>query len=184
MQPDTERNGTVGSSANATENRAPAVFEETYVRYAPLLRRIAVAKFRIKQEDAEGLVQDVFATFFLHVGSVERVEPYLVGAICNAARKHLQRVGPGDELFCDEHPCAATPGEALLHQVERQQLLSRIFARIGSRCRELLSLYYVHGESTAAIADGLESTPGSVRVRLHKCRQRAVAAYRSIMGTS
>jgi RNA polymerase sigma factor (sigma-70 family) len=159
---------------------ACALFEETYVRYAPRMRKIAVAKFGIGPEDAEGLVQDVFATFFMHAANVEQVERYLIGGICNAARKHLQRAGAADELFCGKDPCEATAGDVLLRQIERKQLLSKVFARIGARCRELLCRYYVSGESTASIAERLESTTGSVAVSLHKCRRRAVTAYREI----
>lgn len=166
--------------ADPADSGAPAMFEEAYVRYAPRLRRVAMGKFGIAPEDAEGLVQDVFATFFMHAASVEEVERYLIGGICNAARKHLQRKGAAEEIFCGESPCVATTGDVLLRQIERKQLLSIVFARIGSRCRELLSRYYVRGESAAAIADTLESTPGSVAVNLHKCRKRAVSAYRSI----
>lgn len=166
--------------ASAGEVRARALFEEVYVRYAPRLRKVAVAKFGIAPDDAEGLVQDVFATFFMHAANVEQVERYLIGGICNAARKHLQRAGAADALFCDDDPCQASTGDVLLRQLERKQLLSIVFARIGSRCRDLLSRYYVRGESSASIADTLDSTPGSVLVSLHKCRRRAVDAYRSI----
>lgn len=166
--------------ASAGEVRARALFEEVYVRYAPRLRKVAVAKFGIAPDDAEGLVQDVFATFFMHAANVEQVERYLIGGICNAARKHLQRAGAADALFCDDDPCEASTGDVLLRQLERKQLLSIVFARIGSRCRDLLSRYYIRGESTASIADQLESTPGSVLVSLHKCRRRAVDAYRDI----
>lgn len=159
---------------------APAMFEEAYVRFAPRLRKVAVAKFGIAPDDAEALVQDVFATFFMHAANVEQVERYLIGGICNAARKYLQRAGAAEALFCGDDPCEATAGDVLLRQIERKQLLAKVFARIGSRCRDLLCRYYVRGESTAAIADTLESTPGSVAVNLHKCRRRAVSAYRSI----
>jgi RNA polymerase sigma factor (sigma-70 family) len=165
--------------AESAESGVPAIFEEAYVRFAPRLRRVAMGKFGIAPEDAEGLVQDVFATFFMHAAGVEEVERYLIGGICNAARKHLQRKGT-EELFCVETPCVATTDDVLLRRIERKQLLSIVFARIGSRCRELLRRYYVRGESTVAIADTLESTPGSVAVNLHKCRKRAVNAYRSI----
>src|SRR5688500_9421477 len=166
--------------ASAGEVRARALFEEVYVRYAPRLRKVAVAKFGIAPADADGLVQDVFATSFMHAANVEQVERYLIGGICNAARKHLQRAGAADALFCDDDPCEVSTGDVLLRQLERKQLLSIVFARIGSRCRELLSRYSVRGESSAAIAGALDSTPGSVLVSLHKCRKRAVDAYRSI----
>ena len=147
-------------SAQPADGGAPAEFEEAYLQLAPRLRKIAMAKFGIAHEDAEGLVQDVFATFFMHASSVEQPERYLIGAICNASRKHLQRNGPDDVLFCDESPCAAVAGDVLQRQIERKQLLARVFARIGSRCRELLGRYYFDGESTAAIAGEGDTSNG------------------------
>jgi len=137
-------------------------------------------KFGIAPDDADGLVQDVFATFFMHAASVEQVERYLIGGICNASRKHLQRRGAADALFCGSDPCEAAVADVTLRQLERKQLLAKVFARIGSRCRELLCRYYVRGESTESISEALELTRGTVSVNLHKCRKRAVHAYRDL----
>lgn len=159
---------------------APASFEDAYLSFAPRLRKIAIRKFGIPQQDAETLVHDVFATYFMHASSVKAVEAYLIGAICNASRHYWRRSDAADEIFCGEHPCAATPSDGLLNEIERKLLLSRILARIGVRCRDLLHRYYMNGETTQSIADVLPSTPGTVLVFLHKCRKRALAAYRSL----
>jgi RNA polymerase sigma factor (sigma-70 family) len=156
---------------------ASAAFEEVYLRFAPRLRKIAVKKFHIEPGDAETLVHDVFATFLLHASAVQQVEPYLVGAICNAARYHLRRSDAADALFCAEAPCLATADDALLEEVERKLLVSRLLGRVGVKCRELLERYYVHGETTQAIAAVFRSTPGSILVLLHQCRKRARAAF-------
>lgn len=171
--------------AGAGEAVPAMAFEDAYVRFAPRLRKVAISRFGIAAEDAEALVHDVFATFLMHASVVEEVERYLIGAICNASRKHLtKRIDAVDSMQCDRQPCFATPDEVILKQLEREQLLARVFARIGSRCRDLLCRYYLKGESTAAIAENLDSTPGSVSVSLHKCRKRAVEAYRSITGAT
>lgn len=180
QEPRSEAKRVTPAPANAAGNCVRARFEEVYVQFAPRLRRVAVAKFGITPDDADVLVQDVFATFFMHAASVEQVERYLIGGICNAARKHLQRAGAADALFCDDDPCEATVGDVLLRQIERKQILSKVFARVGARCRELLCRYYVSGESADAIGEKMELTPGSVAVTLHKCRKRAVQAYREI----
>jgi RNA polymerase sigma factor (sigma-70 family) len=159
---------------------APALFEEAYLQFAPRLRKIAMRKFGVPYADAETLVHDVFATYITHASSVNAVEPYLVGAICNASRHYLRRTDAADAIFCGEFPCAATPSQALVEEVERKLLLSRLLSRVGGRCRDLLQRYYVSGETSKAIADGMCSTPGTVLVFLHKCRRRALAAYRSI----
>jgi RNA polymerase sigma factor (sigma-70 family) len=159
---------------------AVAAFEEAYLFYAPRLQRIAIRKFRIEPGDAEVLVQDVFTTYFQHAASVQTLEPYLIGAICNASRNHLRRSSASNALFCGEHPCAATPDDALLKELERKTLLSRMLARVGQPCRDLLRRFYVNGEDTEALATALGMVRGSVKVKLFKCRQRALEAYRSM----
>lgn len=159
-----------------------AAFEEAYLQYAPRLRKIATGKFGIARPDADALVHDVFATYFLHAASVRKLEPYLIGAICNAARYHLRRAGNADVLFCDETPCAATPDDAMASEIERKLLVSRMLARVGRRCRDLLHRYYVNGESTQSIACVMQTTPGTVLVFLSRCRAKARQAYQSMAG--
>lgn len=159
---------------------APAQFEEAYLLYAPLLRKIAIGKFGIPLADAEPLVHDVFATYFTSAGEVNDVRGYLIGGICNAARHHLRRADAKNALFCGEEPCAAAPTESIAVAVERNLLLRRVLARVGGRCRELLRRYYLEGERTEAIARDLCFKPATVLIFLSKCRQRARSEYRSI----
>lgn len=159
----------------------PASFEEAYLRFAPLLRKIAVRKYGIPLAEAEPLVHDVFATYFTNAAEVNDVGPYLVGGICNASRHYLRRRDARDALFCGEDPCAASPTESILQEVERKLLLRRLLARVGSRCRELLHRYYVAGESTQTIAGALRFKPATVLIGLSKCRKLARAAYHTLM---
>jgi DNA-directed RNA polymerase specialized sigma24 family protein len=163
---------------------APHGFEEVYLLYAARLRKIAIRNFGVPASEAETLVHDVFATYIMQASSVRVVERYLVGAICNASRHFLRRSDAADALFCGATPCVATPSDALLDEVARKLLLGRLLRGIGCRCRELLHRYYINGETTKAIADTLNSTPGSILVYLHKCRKRALDAYRSITETT
>ena len=163
---------------------AVAAFEEAYLRYAPRLQRIAIRKFSIEAGDAEVLVQDVFTTYFQHAADVQMLEPYLIGAICNASRNFLRRSSASKALFCGEHPCAATPDDALLKELERKTLLAQMLARVGQPCRDLLRRFYVNGEGTDALATAFGLVRGSVKVKLFKCRQRALEAYRSMTESS
>jgi RNA polymerase sigma factor (sigma-70 family) len=169
--------------ADAAASAAPpAGFEEVYLRYAPTLRKIAVRKFHIPAGEAETLVHDVFATYLMHAASVYAVERYLVGAICNASRYYLRRSDAADALFCSETPCMALPDARLQEELDRKLLLSRILAGVGRRCRDLLHRYYIDGDTSSAIAESMESTPGTVLVFLHKCRRRALETYRAMSG--
>lgn len=160
----------------------PAAFEEVYLRFAPLLRKIAVAKFGIPAADAEPLVHDVFATYLTRAEDVENLERYLIGGICNASRHYLRRGAAAVDLFCGEEPCAATPTEAILLEVERKILIGRMLSRIGSRCRDMLYRYYVNGDTTGAIADDMGFKPATVLIYLSKCRRSALSAYHTMTG--
>jgi RNA polymerase sigma factor (sigma-70 family) len=163
---------------------AAEAFEEAYLRYAPRLQRIAMARFGVPAPDAEVLVQDVFTTYFQHRHSVESLERYLVGAICNASRNFLRKTGTSKVLFGGDEPCPDMPGEDLLTELERKHLLSQMLARVGGRCREMLERFYVHGDGTEVLAEAYGLARGSVKVTLFHCRQRALEAYRSIMERS
>lgn len=165
-------------------SEAVAAFEEAYLRYAPRLQRIAIRRFSIDAGDAEVLVQDVFTTYFQHAADVEKLEPYLIGAICNASRNYLRRSSASKAIFCGEEPCAATPDDALLDELERKALLSKMLAMVGCDCRDLLHRFYVNGEGTEVLAEAFGMKRESVKVKLFKCRQRALEAYRSIMERS
>jgi hypothetical protein len=92
----------------------------------------------------------------------------------------LRRVDARDAIFCGEMPCAAAPTESILLEVERKLLLRGLFARIGSRCRDILHRYYLIGESTSTIAGAMNFKPMTVLICLSKCRKRALEAYRSM----
>jgi DNA-directed RNA polymerase specialized sigma24 family protein len=161
---------------------AVAAFEEAYLRYAPRLQRIAIRRFGIEPADAEVLVQDVFTTYFQHAADVVMLEPYLIGAICNASRNFIRRSSASKALFCGEHPCAATPDDELLNELARKTLLSKMLARVGEPCRDLLRRFYVNGDGTEVLARVFNITRPSVKLKLFNCRKRALEAYRSIMG--
>jgi RNA polymerase sigma factor (sigma-70 family) len=164
---------------------AVTAFEEAYLRYAPRLQRIAIARFGIPAQDAEVLVQDVFFTYFQHKDDVESLERYLVGAICNASRNFLRKASTSKALFSDEDPGEVAPVvDELLHELERKRLLAQMLGRISGRCREMLHRFYINDEGTETIAAELGLARNSVKVLMFKCRQKALDAYRSIMERS
>jgi RNA polymerase sigma factor (sigma-70 family) len=179
QQPRADVEGAV-PQPGATVPCAPGAFEEAYLEFGPRLRKIAIHKFGVPAVDAETIVQDVFITFLTQMPSVRAVEPYLIGAICNASRHYWRRTGAAKALFCGEIPCAASPDEPLAETIERKLMLSRILKRVDCRCRDLLHRYYIDGETFDTIAAALEVKATSVPVLMHQCRRRALAAYRSL----
>jgi DNA-directed RNA polymerase specialized sigma24 family protein len=160
---------------------AAAAADELYTRHVPLLRYIAVSKFRVPRADADALVHDVFATYFARSNKVENPRPYLIGAICNAARYYWRERKNEEAALGNADPPVQEGQEQLVDGLSRKLLVATTLSRIGSKCRDLLSRYYLDGESTAAIATGRETTTDYILFLLHQCRKRAREIVRSLM---
>lgn len=174
---------TAGGEADdsaADHAAAASPFDEIYDTYAPLMRRIAVAKFGISADDAADLVHDVFATYLVNPSRVTELRPYLIGAICNASRSHLRRTAAKDAVCSGLDDCLAASDQGLLDAVVRDVLVGRILGRLGRSCRDVLYRFYFQGETTAVIAERRNTSPGYIGRLLHFCRKSARDAYQAM----
>jgi RNA polymerase sigma factor (sigma-70 family) len=158
-----------------------AAVDDLYTRHAPLLRYIAFTKFHVPNEDVDGLVHDVFATYLANPTSVRSPRPYLIGAICNAAR-HYWRNRKNEEAALSRADLVLAPErELIVDALGRKLLIASMLSRIGSKCHELLRRYYLDGESTSSIASSRETTTDYVLFLLHRCRKNAREVVRSLL---
>lgn len=155
-------------------------FADIYDRLAPLLRHIASEKFHVPRADADGLVHDIFLTFITNPTNVREVRPYLIGAICNASRKYWRRRQSHESVFAPSDGIDEAIDMRSLDEVSVRLTVAATLARLCPRCRETLRRYYLDGESTAAIAAAMETTPAYVFKLLHQCRKQAHAVNRSL----
>lgn len=166
------------------EASAPSAVEltadEIYTSEAPLLRYVAIQKFRVPRDDADALVHDVFTTFLSRASVVRNPRPYLVGAICNAAR-HYWRERKNEEAALAKCDLVMPAAEFVPDTLGRKLLLATTLARISTKCRDLLRRYYLDGESTASIASSRETSPDYILFLLHRCRKSARSIVRSLL---
>jgi RNA polymerase sigma factor (sigma-70 family) len=169
------------TESHAATQASVSAADDLYTRHAPLLRYIAVRKFCVPREDADALVHDVFATYLASPVTVRSPRPYLIGAICNAAR-HYWRERKNEEAALARVDVALPPDdEMIVDALGRKLLIASTLSRIGSKCRDLLRRYYVEGETTAAIAMSRETTSDYVLFLLHRCRKSARAIVRTLL---
>jgi DNA-directed RNA polymerase specialized sigma24 family protein len=164
----------------ADMSSATAHFEAIYSTYGPLLRRIAVRKFNVPRGDAEALVHDVFTSYLANPTNVRDLHPYLIGAICNAARQYGRRDAVERSLFCGNAACDAMPSDDTIEVVHRSIVVNATLARLGESCRDTLRRFYLLGESAPAIATSRHTSANYVLRLLHYCRARARAMYESM----
>lgn len=163
---------------------AGAEFDDVYAVYFPMLRKIAMRKYRIPPEDVDALVHDVFATYLTHRQRVRELHPYLIGGICNAARQYWRQSDAEREVFCVSDEEGATAADAVVDSVVRNMVLSSVLSRLGASCRETLYRFYIRGESAISIAESRDTTQNSILRLLNYCRGRARTWYRSISEVS
>ncbi|HYH10458.1 MAG TPA: sigma-70 family RNA polymerase sigma factor [Thermoanaerobaculia bacterium] len=150
-------------------------FEAVYAVYRPLLKLLAIRRFGVPDGDAEDLVQDVFATYLVNQPNVRDLRPYLIGAICNAARQFNRR-GVA-QPFCESDGCLADPSEDIVETVARKLLLRATLGQLGASCRDTLARFYFHGETAGAIAQSRDTSANYIARLLSYCRSRARAIY-------
>ena len=171
----------VTTDSHTVPSAEAAAADDLYTSHAPLLRYVAMTKFCVPREDVDALVHDVFATYFSRPTTVRNPRPYLIGAICNAAR-HYWRERKNEEAALSKSDLVLPPEpELILDVLGRKLLVATTLSRIGSKCRDLLSRYYLEGESTAAIARSRDTTPDYVLFLLHRCRKNARSVVRSLL---
>ncbi|HET7436017.1 MAG TPA: sigma-70 family RNA polymerase sigma factor [Thermoanaerobaculia bacterium] len=153
-----------------------------YLQFGPVLRRMAIGRYGIPAQEADGLVHDVFATYLLNPNGarVMNVRGYLVGGIANAAREYWREKRRDVPLAEVADSAITVENDAMKGLAERLHVAATL-ARLRSRCRDVLKRYYFDGEPTESIADSMGTTARNVIYMLHVCRGRARKIYEALM---
>ncbi len=157
--------------------------DRLYVEHSALLRAIA-AESGIPRDDAESLVNDIFASFLERQPKVDDERAFLIGAVRNAA-KHYRRKRRNESPLLPEHEQAQDLTTS--NDIERWTLrlaVAQMLSRLGGKCREALRRKYVRDESYDEIAQGLGLSPTYVSEFLAACKRRALSIYRRITKSS
>jgi hypothetical protein len=94
---------------NMPESRDETVdaFMATYFRYAPKMHRVAIRNFGVSSADAVEIIQSIFVVYRMHIDEVENIEAYLLGSLCDVARRHVAPPDAEVPWTCGETPCLA-----------------------------------------------------------------------------
>ncbi len=145
------------------------VFEAT----APKLLRVALHLAR-DTADAEDLVQATFVTAMEKAGDYDPARPllpWLTGILQHHAKEARGRMRSPDPTRLDRPEPPVDPAQAARRR-EVDDALHAAIDRLPDGDRALLVLEVRHGLSPAEIADVLGRAPGTVRVQLHRARER------------
>lgn len=150
------------------------IFERLYASHYSLLLRVAVSKFRLRDDEVEPLINDVFVSLMVRFEEVRDVRSWLIGGISNACRAHLRASRRLTPLPDDA-------GERLsAHNVEADSLavMNDILERIDARSASILRLRYLDGCTIPEIAERMSTTPRYAEKLLRKALARAEGLFK------
>jgi RNA polymerase sigma factor (sigma-70 family) len=129
--------------------------------------RVLAVVARLVGEDAEDVVQEAVLRAFLSLSQLrdpDRFESWLCGIAINVAKMRLRTAATEARVLAAAGTARPAEERELLEDVREALRL------LPPRQRDAVLLHYVDGLSCDEVAAALDSTPGAVRVRLHRAR--------------
>jgi len=151
-------------------------FEIIATSYRAMLFSVFLRWFRLAEEDAEDLFQEVMLQLVIKADQIRNVRTWLLGTAINQAKKRIRR------LIRERHLAERYVENLELYQTEDREDVRELIARglqhLKPGDRKLLSLIYIQGLSYQEVADFLDRPIGSIgplRGRALKRLSKAVA---------
>jgi RNA polymerase sigma factor (sigma-70 family) len=152
-----------------------AAWNELVERFSRYVYAITVQGFRLSQQDAEDVFQEVFAKVYEHLGRLRddsAIRPW-IGQLTRRTCIDRLRAGERETPFEDIEP----PGvDDLLATLDEALTVRNALETLSERCREILDRFFARDESYRVIADALDVPPGTVASRISRCLEKLKAA--------
>jgi len=159
-----------------------ALIADTYRELKPLLRRLAIRRFRVPPDDAEGLVQEVFLAFVGRLTTIRDPRSWLIGTLCNECRDYWRGQGRLVPLPTDCETWMDPVSGDGVERLDARLRVQRILAAMDERCARLLRLRYLDGCTVPEVATALAMKYRYTKKRLYLCVDRFRAVYLATIG--
>jgi RNA polymerase sigma-70 factor (ECF subfamily) len=145
-------------------------WRELVERFSRYVYAIAVQGFRLSQEDAEDVFQEVFARVFERLDSLredEAVRPWIAQL---TRRLCIDRLRAGArEADTDLAELPEVPAEDALEAVEEAFDVHDALAELPGTCQQILDRFFARDESYRTIGDTLGLPAGTIASRISRC---------------
>ena len=126
--------------------------------------------FRLGQQDAEDVFQDVFARVYERLGSLrddEAVRPWIAQLTRRVCIDRLRSGAHESDADLDDLP--EVPAEDVLTALEESFDVHNAMAELPENCRQILDRFFARDESYRTIGDTLGLPAGTIASRLSRC---------------
>ena len=146
-------------------------WSELVARYSRYVYAICIRGFRLSEEDAEDVFQDVFTRAFLRLDTLRddaALRPWLAQLTrrrCLDAVTTSGREQPLEGIVADE-------GGTDLSEVEEAFALREAVAGLSAACQDILDRFFAQDQSYRTISEELDIPPGTIASRIARCLRK------------
>jgi RNA polymerase sigma-70 factor (ECF subfamily) len=154
-------------------------WNELVERYSRYVYAIAVRGFRLSDDDAEDVFQDVFTRIYLRLDAL-RDDSALRPWIAQLTRRRCLDAlsSKGREMPAEEEALTAEES-ADLSDVEEAFAVREALGGLSENCQDILDRFFARDQSYRTIAEELEIPSGTIASRIARCLARLKDAMES-----
>jgi len=144
-------------------------WNELVERYSRYVYAIAVRGFRLSDEDAEDVFQDVFTRIYTRLDSL-REDSALRPWIAQLTRRRcLDAIAARREVPAEE---LTEEGSTDLTEIEEAFEVREALTSLSGACQDILDRFFTRDQSYKTISDELEIPSGTIASRIARCLGR------------
>lgn len=145
-------------------------WRELFGRFSPYVYAIARAGFRLDEEDADEILQEVFARSYQRLDTLRDDHAIRAWVGQLTRRKCLDRV-PAQR---PEEPLAAAAEipddtQQRLEAIEQTIVLEQALDELPCSCRQVIERFFSHDHSYQTIGTDLQLPPGTIASHISRC---------------
>ena len=153
-------------------------WRELVDRFSRYVYAIAVQGFRLPQQDAEDVFQEVFTRVYERLDSLredEAVRPWIAQLTRRLCIDRLRAGARESDADIDELP--EVPAEDVLTALEEAFDVHEAMAGLPETCRQILDRFFARDESYRTIGDTLGLPAGTIASRISRCLDKLRDAF-------
>jgi RNA polymerase sigma-70 factor (ECF subfamily) len=147
-------------------------WNELVERYSRYVYAIAVRGFRLSDDDAEDVFQDVFTRIYLRLDTL-RDDSALRPWIAQLTRRRCldALASKGREAPAEEEALGAEESTDLA-DVEEAYAVREALSGLSANCQDILDRFFARDQSYRTIAEELDIPSGTIASRIARCLSR------------
>lgn len=146
-------------------------WESLVERYSGYVYAIVGRGFRLGDQDAEDVFQEVFARLFEHLDSIrdDAAVRYWIGQTARRlAIDRLRQVGREAPMVGEDLREPAAP-DPVLERLDEALDVRRQVEQLPAHCREVIERFFIRDQSYRTIADAMDIPAGTIASRISRC---------------